>query len=256
VLLPAQLGLGFVVATSSLNIYANNRNDVISTEATMMTKEIVIERYGALRYTMGNGGSAASMQQHLLAENYPGLLDGLTTSLVFEDHWTQVQDSLDCRVFMHYFWPTSPLTLPGGRALGAAPVAAAIADGTAGGSVPATLALTLGTPASFGAFLPGAEKDYTATTTATVTSTAGDAALSVADPSSAAPGHLVNRRFSLPSPLLAGGSPLPATVKSHAGPVSNDAVQIGFSQHIGADDPLRTGTYAKTLTFTLSTTCP
>ena len=73
-----------------------------------MTKELVIERYGPLKYTMGNGGSAASMQQHLLVENYPGLLDGLTTSQVFEDHWTQVQGSLDCRVLMHYFWPTQP----------------------------------------------------------------------------------------------------------------------------------------------------
>ena len=45
-----------------------------------MTKEIVIERYGPLRYTVGNGGSAASMQQHLLVENYPGLLDGMITS--------------------------------------------------------------------------------------------------------------------------------------------------------------------------------
>ena len=78
-----------------------------------MTKELVIERYGELKYTMGNGGSAATMQQHLLAENYPGLLDALTTSQAFEDHWTQVQGSFDCRVLMHYFWPTSPLTLPG-----------------------------------------------------------------------------------------------------------------------------------------------
>ena len=107
------LGAGFVVATSSLNIYANNCNDVVSAEAAMMTKEIAIERYGPLKYTIGNGGSAATMQQHLLAENYPGLLDGLTTSQAFEDHWTQVQGSLDCRVLMHYFWPTSPLTNPG-----------------------------------------------------------------------------------------------------------------------------------------------
>ena len=113
VLQAAQLGKGFAVATSSLNVYANNCNDVVSAEAMMMTKEIVVERYGPLKYTMGNGGSAASMQQHLLAENYPGLLDGLTTSQVFEDHWTQVQGSLDCRVLMHYFWPTSPLTFPG-----------------------------------------------------------------------------------------------------------------------------------------------
>ena len=102
-----------MVATSSLNIFANNCNDVVSAEAAMMTKEIVVERYGPLKYTIGNGGSAATMQQHLLAENYPGLLDGLTTSQAFEDHWTQVQGSLDCRVLMHYFWPTSPLSNPG-----------------------------------------------------------------------------------------------------------------------------------------------
>ncbi|MDA0168850.1 DUF6351 family protein [Solirubrobacter taibaiensis] len=107
------LGAGFAVATSSLNIYANNCNDVVSAEAAMMTKELVVERYGPLEYTIGNGGSAATMQQHLLAENYPGLLDGLTTSQAFEDHWTQVQGSLDCRVLMHYFWPTSPLSNPG-----------------------------------------------------------------------------------------------------------------------------------------------
>ena len=109
----AQLGAGFAVATSSLNIFANNCNDVVSAEAAMMTKEIVVERYGPLKYTIGNGGSAATMQQHLLAENYPGPLDGLTTSQAFEDHWTQVQGSLDCRVLMHYFWPTSPLSNPG-----------------------------------------------------------------------------------------------------------------------------------------------
>ena len=43
--------------------------------------------------------------------------------------------------------------------------------GTVSGNVPATLALTLGTPATFGAFTPGVAKDYTAQTTATVTST-------------------------------------------------------------------------------------
>ena len=47
-------------------------------------------------------------------------------------------------------------------------VAADDADGTVGGSVPATLSLTLGTPASFGAFTPGVAREYTASTTATV----------------------------------------------------------------------------------------
>ena len=80
--------------------------------------------------------------------------------------------------------------------------------------MPATLSLTLGAPAAtFGAFTPGVAKDYTATTTATVISTAGDAALTVSDP-----GHLMNGTFALPSPLEVAFSKAAWT-----GPVSNDA---------------------------------
>ena len=119
-------------------------------------------------------------------------------------------------------------------------------DGTVGGSVPATLSLTLGAPASFGAFTAGVTKDYAASTTANVLSTAGDAALTVSYP-----GHLVNGAFSLPSPLEVSFSKAAWTA-----PVSNDPVTIAFKQHIDAGDALRTGTYSKTLTFTLSTTTP
>jgi hypothetical protein len=118
--------------------------------------------------------------------------------------------------------------------------------GTVGGVVPATLSLTLGAPASFGAFTPGVAKDYTASTTANVISTAGDAALSVSDP-----GRLANGAFSLPSPLEVSFSKAAWTA-----PVTNDPVTIAFGQHIGAGDALRTGSYSKTLTFTLSTTTP
>ena len=128
--------------------------------------------------------------------------------------------------------------------------------GGVGGTVPATLSLTLGPAASFGPFQPGVTRDYTASTTANVISTAGDAALTVADPSTNHPGHLVNGAFFLPQPLKVAGSALPATVKTWTQPVSNDAVTIPFTQSIAATDALRTGTYSKTLTFTLSTTTP
>ncbi len=100
-------------------------------------------------------------------------------------------------------------------------------------------------------------------------STAGDATLSVADPSANAPGHLVNGAFSLPQALQlralnaantstafnpVSGNPL--GLLSYPGPISNDNVTLQFRQAIGSNDPLRTGTYAKTLTFTLSTTTP
>jgi len=118
--------------------------------------------------------------------------------------------------------------------------------GGAGGTVPATLALTLGAPASFGAFVPGVAKDYTATTTANVISTAGDATLSYSDP-----GKLTNGAFSLPQPLQVSLSK-----SSWTAPTSNEVVTVSFKQPIGANDALRTGSYSKTLTFTLSTTTP
>src|SRR3954451_17416748 len=75
---------------------------------------------------------------------------------------------------------------------GRAAVNWATADGTVGGTVPATLSLALGTPGSFGAFQPGVDRVYDTSVGATVTSTAGDAMLSVADPSSDATGRLTN----------------------------------------------------------------
>ena len=91
----------------------------------------------------------------------------------------------------------------------------------------------------------------------------------MADPSSTAPGHLVNGTFSLPQALTAtasspggkaaaggavSGSPL--TLETWTAPISNDPVAVALKQSIGANDALRTGSYSKTLTFTLSTTTP
>jgi hypothetical protein len=140
-------------------------------------------------------------------------------------------------------------------------------------TVPAQLALSLGPAVSFGAFAPGVGKDYDASTSATVISTAGNATLSVADPSSTATGHLVNGTFSLPQALKAGatttgtgatgsaladvgGSASPTSLVTYTAPISNDNVALNFRQTIGANDALRTGSYSKTLTFTLSTTAP
>jgi hypothetical protein len=134
------------------------------------------------------------------------------------------------------------------------------ASGMAGGSVPATLALTMGAAATFGAFTPGVDHSYDASTTATVVSTAGDAALAVSDPSPIATGRLVNGAFSLSDPLQAragtGAFAALGSVHTYPGPVTNDAVTITFRQRIGPAQALRTGAYSKTLTFTLSTTTP
>jgi aminopeptidase N len=137
--------------------------------------------------------------------------------------------------------------------------------GDVGGTVPPTLALEVAPAASFGAFTPGLARTYTTSTTAKVTSTAAEAALTVTDASGTAAGHLVNGTFALPSALQMRAAPggafapvgdAPLTLKTFPAPLTNDASTLELSQSIGASDPLRTGSYKKTLTFTLSTTSP
>ncbi|HEY6889169.1 MAG TPA: hypothetical protein VI300_15355, partial [Solirubrobacter sp.] len=142
------------------------------------------------------------------------------------------------------------------------------AVGGVGGTVPTSLSLTLGGSPSFGAFTPAVARTYDTAVAASVVSTAGDATLSVTDSSSTATGHLVNGTFSLPSALqvraanaanpnpayapLSEVANTPLNILSYAGPTAGaDTVTVGFRQAIGATDTLRSGSYSKTLTFTL-----
>ena len=140
--------------------------------------------------------------------------------------------------------------------------------GEVGGTVTPTLGLTISSPtSSLGSFVAGVADDYLTTVALGVTSSASAATLTVQDPSSVATGHLVNGAYSLLSPLFAragavapfgpiGSSASPLVLKSYAAPVSTDPVAVTFKQPISATEPLRTGEYAKTVLFTLSTTTP
>jgi hypothetical protein len=144
-------------------------------------------------------------------------------------------------------------------------------DGGVGGQTPATLTLNLGTPGVFAPFVPGVGQNYTTTVVATIISSAGNATLSAADPSAVQTSHLVNGAFFLSQPLEIGaskggaqgqpsttpigGNSNPTTLLTYGGPV-NDSPTVLFKQPILASEALRTGAYAKTLTFTLSTTEP
>ncbi len=143
----------------------------------------------------------------------------------------------------------------------AAPYEEVKLGGAVSGLVPPQLSIVLGAPPVFAPFAAGVARDYEASTTATVTSTAGEATLSVSGPSTVAPGHLVNGTLALPQALQVKANsgayaPVGGTLLTYGGPISGDEVAIGVKQSIGAKDALRTGTYTKTLTFTLSTSTP
>jgi plastocyanin len=137
-----------------------------------------------------------------------------------------------------------------------------------GGTVPDVLSVGISPSASLGQFLLGAARDYTADLPATITSTMANATLTANDPSASSPGHLINGSYVMAQPLqikatntanpAASFAPLtsPVALLSWSGPVSSDNVTISFKQPIAATDPLRSGQYAKTLVFTLSTSTP
>ena len=100
---PDALDLGYAMASSTLNVLGNNCNDVTSAETAAMVKEHFVEQFGVPRHTIGAGGSGGSMQQHLIAQNYPGLLDGLLTGYSFPDTLTVVHYTAACPLLNAYF---------------------------------------------------------------------------------------------------------------------------------------------------------
>lgn len=97
------LSRGYAHITSTQNVLQQHCNDNLSGEALMMIKEHFIERYGVPEWTMGYGGSGGSIQQLLIGQNFPGLLDGLLPSLTFPDSVSISPDVNECRLLINFF---------------------------------------------------------------------------------------------------------------------------------------------------------
>lgn len=103
------LSRGFAVASGTLNVFGQNINTITSAETVMMVKERITERLGEIRYTMARGCSGGSVQQQLIAETYPGLLDGIQPNCSFPDTVTAaVTFGAECGLLLRYFDQTSP----------------------------------------------------------------------------------------------------------------------------------------------------
>ncbi len=145
------------------------------------------------------------------------------------------------------------------------------------GEVPYTQTLTsYCTEVNLGHFIPAEARTYTGTCGVTATSTEAKSTLTAEDAGTTHKGYLVHtgtsKEFALdenpePNPLevkaadaeeVAGPesalAPLTSivTLREFLAPISNDAVTLTFSQHIGAHERLNTGLYHKTITITLA----
>lgn len=97
------LAQGYAVTSSSLNVLDNNCSPIISAEAAMMVKERFIETYGPVAHTIGWGGSGGAIQQYDIAENYPGIVDGIIPGVSFPDPLSVGGPVSDCRLLNRYF---------------------------------------------------------------------------------------------------------------------------------------------------------
>ncbi len=94
---------GFAHIVSSFNVMGHQCNDNLSAETLMMLKEHFIENYGIPVWTVGSGASGGAIQQLLITQNYPGLLDGLMPSMSFADSFSVRPGVTDCRLLKHYY---------------------------------------------------------------------------------------------------------------------------------------------------------
>ena len=101
---PYLIEKGFAVASSSLNVFGVNCDDLLSSETVLIVKEHFIEQYGEPKYTLGLGCSGGAYQSLLTADNYPGLLDGILVGCTIADVIiTALNPMIDSLLLRHYF---------------------------------------------------------------------------------------------------------------------------------------------------------
>jgi uncharacterized tannase-like protein DUF6351 len=110
----AALSRGFMVVDNSLTDSLFNSNRVLVTETAMMMKEHIVDTYGEITYTLGNGCSGGSIQQNTTASIFPGLLDGIQPSCDFPDSITTGLEVTDCVLLVNFYASPDWAALMGG----------------------------------------------------------------------------------------------------------------------------------------------
>ncbi len=100
---PQLLGQGYAVATSSGNETGVHYNLRLAEEVMLMVKEHFAATYGRPTYTVGMGGSGGAIQQYVIAQNHPGLLDAGIPLYAYPDMITQTIYVGDCNLLEQYF---------------------------------------------------------------------------------------------------------------------------------------------------------
>jgi hypothetical protein len=97
------LSQGYAVAFSTGNVTGTHYNLTLAEETALMVKAHFSVTYGRPDYTVGIGGSGGAIQQYIIGQNRPGLLDAAIPQQSYSDMVTQTTYALDCQLLEYYF---------------------------------------------------------------------------------------------------------------------------------------------------------
>lgn len=98
-----ELRAGYAVAYSSGNQTSTHYDPMLAADTALRVKRQFVATYGMPRYTVGIGGSGGAIQQYLLAQNTPGILDALLPLYSYPDMITQTPYGFDCELLEYFF---------------------------------------------------------------------------------------------------------------------------------------------------------
>ncbi len=97
------LAKGYALAASTGNVTSYTYNMLLAEDTASRVKKQFVARYGDPLYTVGLGGSGGAIQQYLIEQNNPDILDALIPQYSYPDMITQTIYALDCDLIEHYF---------------------------------------------------------------------------------------------------------------------------------------------------------
>ena len=98
-----ELAKGYAVIYSSGTQTSNHYDMLRAEEVVYRLKKQFVALYDDPEYTVGIGGSGGAVQQYLIAQNHPGLLDAIIPQYSYPDMVTQMGYALDCELLEYYF---------------------------------------------------------------------------------------------------------------------------------------------------------
>jgi hypothetical protein len=98
-----RLGEGYALFTNTLNHPTNSCNAFLAGETTMMGKEHAIETFGVPDFTVSMGTSGGAYTSLQIADEFPGLFDGVLVNATFPDALSIALAGQDAHLLTHYF---------------------------------------------------------------------------------------------------------------------------------------------------------